>query len=58
MKPRCPTCVNVMEVNPQNAWLIQDLFSLIIDKYILYLICDFCGDELLRNYKDTYGIGV
>jgi hypothetical protein len=49
---------NKINIRPYSALLIQQFFLLIADTHPLYLLCDECGSDILKNYKDTYGIGV
>lgn len=51
-------CGKVIESKPYTAFLLVSFFRLVADKYNFYLLCDACGDRILKDYRDTYGIGV
>lgn len=47
-----------IDSHPFSIALLRAFFNLIAEKHPLYLLCDECGEEILRGYKDPYGIGV
>jgi hypothetical protein len=54
----CPSCGKTIEIDRLSLNLLQSFFIGIVDKYKLYLLCDPCGERLLKNYRDINGIGV
>ncbi len=59
MNFQCPACSNVTPINKLTVALFMSLFRKVNEsgKSILFL-CDGCGNHILSNYRDTYGIGV
>lgn len=58
MNYECPNCRTLFFINKETTTLIIGFFSRVLDRKTISLLCDKCGDMILRNYRDTYGIGV
>jgi hypothetical protein len=54
---RC-SCGKSFFVSKESIVLLMGFFSKILDRKSLLPVCDDCGNTVLRNYRDTYGIGV
>jgi hypothetical protein len=56
----CPSCGKTIEIDRLSLNLLQSFFIGVVTagKYGLYLLCDPCGERLLKNYRDINGIGV
>ena len=51
-------CGKVIESKPYSAFLLVSFFRKVYDKHTFYLLCDACGDRILKSYNDINGIGV
>ena len=59
MNFECSNCSNITSISKLTIALFMSLFRKVNEngKSIMFL-CDDCGNRILSNYRDTYGIGV
>lgn len=53
----CPSCGILLFVKRETILLVNNLFSKSRINAFGF-ICDKCGERILANYRDTYGLGI